>query len=133
MKQVSKELVVHTHGRELLEITTHINEWLRQNSLQEGILNIFIKHTSASLTIQENADPDVLVDLLFYFEQLVEDAHPEFRHRAEGPDDMSAHIRSALTDVSLTIPVMNGALNLGTWQGVYVFEHRTSLIHGGLS
>ncbi len=126
MRQVSAELAVVTKGRELQEITDKLNGWLAQNNAHEGVLTIFILHTSASLTVQENADPDVQVDMLNYFERLVEDGHPSFVHRAEGPDDMSAHIRSSLTDVSLSIPVMNGCMCLGTWQGVYVFEHRAS-------
>ncbi|MFT6556289.1 MAG: secondary thiamine-phosphate synthase enzyme [Sneathiella sp.] len=91
----------------------------------EGVLTVFIQHTSASLTIQENADPDVLLDLGSYFDQLAPDNPSLYRHTAEGPDDMPAHIRSSLTDVSLAIPVRDGRLRLGTWQGVYIFEHRT--------
>jgi secondary thiamine-phosphate synthase enzyme len=115
-----------TKGRELREITSVLNDWLAETNAQEGVLTIFIKHTSASLTVQENADPDVQIDMLSYFKELVEDSHASFIHRAEGPDDMSAHIRSSLTDVSLSIPVMKGRMTLGTWQGIYVFEHRTA-------
>lgn len=126
MKQKSGELTVRTPGRSLIEVTEALSNWLRENSLSEGILTVFIQHTSASLTVQENADPDVQFDMQGFFSRLVTDGDPVFVHRAEGPDDMSAHIRSSLTDVSLTIPVFEGRLRLGTWQGVYVFEHRTS-------
>jgi len=94
--------------------------------LQEGILTLFLQHTSASLTIQENADPDVLHDLDNFFNSLVPDGAAQYTHTAEGPDDMPAHIRASLTDVSLSIPVLEGKMRLGTWQGVYIFEHRTS-------
>ena len=126
MKQKSGELIVRTPGRSLVEVTQDLSTWLRENSLAEGVLTVFIQHTSASLTIQENADPDVQVDMQSFFSKLVIDGDPAFVHRAEGPDDMSAHIRSSLTDVSLTIPVFEGRMRLGAWQGVYVFEHRAS-------
>ncbi len=126
MKQKSGELIVRTPGRSLVEVTQDLSTWLRENSLAEGVLTVFIQHTSASLTIQENADPDVQVDMQSFFSKLVIDGDPAFVHRAEGPDDMSAHIRSSLTDVSLTIPVFEGRMRLGTWQGIYVFEHRAS-------
>ena len=126
MKQKSGELTVRTPGRSLIEVTADLSNWLHENNLSEGVLTVFIQHTSASLTVQENADPDVQVDMQGVFSRLVTDGDPAFVHRAEGPDDMSAHIRSSLTDVSLTIPVLEGRLRLGTWQGVYVFEHRTS-------
>ena len=126
MKQKSGELTVRTPGRSLIEVTANLSDWLRENNLSEGVLTVFIQHTSASLTVQENADPDVQVDMQGFFSRLVRDGDPTFVHQAEGPDDMSAHIRSSLTDVSLTIPVFEGRLRLGTWQGVYVFEHRTS-------
>ncbi|WP_169567403.1 secondary thiamine-phosphate synthase enzyme YjbQ [Sneathiella limimaris] len=133
MLQVSGEISVRTPGRALVDVTRQIDDWLQSQNLSEGVLTLFIQHTSASLTIQENADPDVLVDLLGYFERQVIDGDPAFYHRAEGPDDMSAHIRSSLTDVSLTIPVLNGRMRLGTWQGIYVFEHRTSPHHRRLA
>ena len=126
MRQISDELTVKTRGRSLVEVTDQLQKWLSRNVVSEGVLTLFIQHTSASLTIQENADPDVQVDMLNYFKNLVRDGDPSFIHRAEGPDDMSAHIRSALTDVSLSIPVLGGRMRLGTWQGIYVFEHRTS-------
>ncbi len=104
--------------------TRQVNEWLRQQPAQNGALLVFIQHTSCSLVIQENADPDVTLDLRDFFERLVPENDEGFRHTAEGPDDMTSHIRSALTHTSLTIPFINGSLALGTWQGLYVFEHR---------
>ena len=95
-------------------------------NIQTGLLTVFVQHTSASLTIQENADPDVVRDLADYFERLAPENDPRYRHRDEGPDDMPAHIRSALTQTSLTIPVVNGRMALGTWQGIYLFEHRAA-------
>ena len=126
MRQLSHELLVQTRTRSLLEITDQLQYWLSENGAIEGVLPVFIQHTSASLTVQATADPDVQVDMLGYFDHLVRDGDPIFIPRAEGPDDMSAHIRTSLTDVSLSIPVLNGQMRLGTWQGVYVFEHRTS-------
>ena len=98
--------------------------WISENRFQNGLLTLHIKHTSASLLIQENADPDVRRDLESFFERLVPDGDPLFVHTAEGDDDMPAHIRSALTAVNLSIPVNGGRLSLGTWQGIYVWEHR---------
>jgi secondary thiamine-phosphate synthase enzyme len=97
---------------------------VRESGLKTGILTIFIQHTSASLTIQENADPDVIADLNDHFTRLAPEDNKLYRHTAEGPDDMPAHIRAALTDTQLTIPVLDGRPALGTWQGIYVFEHR---------
>ncbi|WP_169543247.1 secondary thiamine-phosphate synthase enzyme YjbQ [Sneathiella aquimaris] len=125
MRQVSGDLNFQTSGRGLFDITRHLQSWVREIGYSEGVLTVFILHTSASLTIQENADPDVLLDLVTYYDQLAPDNPALYRHTAEGPDDMPAHIRSSLTDVSLTIPVRDGRLRLGTWQGVYIFEHRT--------
>lgn len=99
-------------------------EFVRARGIGEGLLTLFIQHTSASLTIQENADPDVLTDLNDFFRRIVKEDPMLYRHTMEGPDDMPAHIRSALTQVSLSIPVLDGRLALGTWQGLYVFEHR---------
>ncbi len=119
---------VQTSGRGLINITTelrhHLDQMLGQSS-GSGLLNVFLQHTSASLIIGENADPSVCDDTLAFFERLVEDAAPYFTHTAEGPDDMSAHLRSLLTTNSLSIPITNGQLALGTWQGVFLFEHRT--------
>jgi secondary thiamine-phosphate synthase enzyme len=118
------QLRVATNGKGLTEITDEIRGFLNESPLGDGMCHVFIRHTSASLIIQENADPDVLGDLARWFARVVRDGDPDFRHTVEGPDDMSAHIRSALTQTSLAIPVCAGQLALGTWQGVYLFEHR---------
>ena len=124
LRQSGHSLSVATPGRGLTEITDDVSDWLNGQGIAEGLLTVFIRHTSASLLIQENADPDVRADLDRFLTRLVPDGDPLFRHQAEGPDDMSAHIRAALTQTSLTIPVIRGRLGLGTWQGLYVFEHR---------
>ena len=108
----------------MVDITDRVNELLEASSAREGLCTVFVRHTSASLLIQENADPDVLVDLEHWLGRWVEDGDPAFRHRAEGPDDMAAHIRSALTQTSIGIPYLQGQLALGTWQGLYLWEHR---------
>lgn len=104
--------------------TSQIAGWVRSQEVSTGLLTVFIQHTSASLTIQENADPDVVLDLNEFFERLVREDERWYRHTLEGTDDMTSHIRSALTQTQLTIPVENKHLALGTWQGIYVFEHR---------
>lgn len=114
-----------TNGRGLLDVTGRIRRWQAEQAIKTGLLTVFIRHTSASLTMQENADPDVLVDLNNFFSKLVVDDPAHYRHISEGPDDMPSHIRSALTDSSLSIPVGGGQMLLGTWQGIYIFEHRT--------
>ena len=124
MQQALGQMAVPTAGRGLYEITDHIAQWIGEQALDEGLLTIFIRHTSASLVIQENADPDVVRDLDDFFGRIVPDDTSLYRHTAEGPDDMPAHIRSALTTVQLSIPVSGGRMALGTWQGIYVFEHR---------
>lgn len=124
MKQFTQSLTVATQGRGLYDITAEVAGWAAQQGIRTGMLTIFIRHTSASLTIQENADPAVLEDLEAFFARLVPEDQNLYRHRQEGPDDMPAHIRSALLPVQLTIPVMDGRLTLGTWQGIYVYEHR---------
>lgn len=124
MRQAQTTLTIATRGKGLYNFTRDINNWLRETDMQSGLLTLFVQHTSCSLTIQENADPDVQVDMAGYFDRLVEDGDPRFLHRDEGPDDMSAHIRTSLTDISLNIPVANGRAALGTWQAVYLFEHR---------
>lgn len=124
MKQDLHELRIRTHGRGLYEITHEVAGWVSQNGFQNGLLTLHIKHTSASLLIQENADPDVRRDLESFFSRLVPDGDPLFVHTAEGDDDMPAHIRTALTAVNLSIPVSGGRMSLGTWQGIYVWEHR---------
>ena len=118
-----KTLSIQTAGRGLIDITAEAARYLKEIGAQSGLLNLFIQHTSASLTIQENADPDVLADLTDHLARLAPEDAP-WRHTAEGPDDMPAHVKTALTDTSLMIPVMNGAPALGAWQGVYLFEHR---------
>ncbi len=120
---VGTSLAIHTRGPGFTEITEGISDWLSGIGAQDGLLTVFIAHTSASLTIQENADPDVRRDLIDCLNRLAPDSHP-YRHSSEGPDDMPAHIKAMLTSVSLSIPVIGGRTALGTWQGVYVIEHR---------
>lgn len=117
--------VIQTEGRGLVDITRQIADIIVETHVQTGLAHLFLLHTSASLTIQENADPDVLADLNDWFTRTVRDGDARYRHADEGPDDMSAHIRTALTDISLTLPIREGKLLLGTWQAVYLFEHRT--------
>ena len=124
MQQSNHEIELSTRGKGLYEITSPVIGWVSDCGLREGLLTIFIRHTSASLTIQENADPDVRYDLERYFSRIAPEDDPHYRHTMEGPDDMPAHIRSALTQTQLTIPVHAGRPVLGTWQGIYVFEHR---------
>jgi len=124
MWQKSGELTVQTLGKGLTDITRKVDQFLLDVGARQGVLTLFIQHSSASLTIQENADPDVQRDLEDYMEKIVPEGHGLYRHTSEGLDDMPAHIRSALTDVSLSIPVLHGEMRLGTWQGIYVFEHR---------
>ncbi len=124
MKQAQDTITVGTRGQGLHEVTAEIADWVSRQDIGAGLLTVFCRHTSASLTIQENADTDVQRDLEAFFKRLVKEDPSLYRHTTEGPDDMPAHIRSALTDVSLTIPVSGGRLGLGTWQGIYLFEHR---------
>ena len=124
MKQYQHHLTVNNQGRGMTNITRDIQDWVSQSGFETGLLNLFVQHTSCSLMIQENADPDVLRDMETFMNRLIPDGDPMFRHRAEGPDDMPAHIRMALTQVSLSIPVTNGNLALGIWQGIYLYEHR---------
>lgn len=129
MRQELGELTVRTSGRGLFEITREIARWLASRSADRGLLTLFVRHTSASLLIQENADPEVQRDLERFFARLVSDGDPLWRHTEEGPDDMPSHIRAALTQSSLSIPVDGGAMRLGTWQGVYLYEHRHAAHH----
>jgi secondary thiamine-phosphate synthase enzyme len=129
MKQVRHELTAMTDGKGLYDLSGQVGRWLHGQDIADGLLTVFVRHTSASLVIQENADPDVLADLNDFFARLVADDRALYRHIAEGSDDMPAHIRSALTQTSLSIPVVGGALALGTWQGIYLFEHRTRPHH----
>jgi secondary thiamine-phosphate synthase enzyme len=124
MKQANHSLTIRTPGRGLTEITGEFAGWVTEQSMEKGLLTVFCRHTSASLIIQENADPSVLYDLNDFFERMVADDPSLYRHRAEGADDMPAHIRSALTQSQLSIPVTEGRMALGTWQGIYLFEHR---------
>ena len=124
MTLVQHRISVETTGQGLYEVTPPIAAWLAAQTVRHGLLNIFVQHTSASLVIQENADPDVLADLAAFFRRLVPEDARLYRHGAEGPDDMPAHIRSALTQTQLGIPVIDGSLALGTWQAVYLWEHR---------
>ena len=126
LRQAFHELTLATRGRGLYEFTGQVAAWLAKNGFKNGLLTLHLRHTSASLLIQENADPDVRRDLEAFFERLVPDGDPLFVHTAEGEDDMPAHIRTALTAVNLGIPVRDGRLALGTWQGIYVWEHRRS-------
>lgn len=118
------ELIIETQGRDTLDITDRIAREVTASGIENGLCHVFLKHTSASLLINENADPDVQRDLETFFADLVPDGDERFRHRAEGDDDMAAHVRLALTHSDLTIPVTAGRLALGTWQGVFLWEHR---------
>ncbi len=126
MLQSLDELRISTRGRGFYEITDTVSSWISRKGFQNGLLTLHLRHTSASLLIQENADPDVRRDLESFFARLAPDGDPMFIHTAEGDDDMPAHIRTAITTVNLSIPVAKGRLTLGTWQGIYVWEHRRS-------
>ncbi|HLM45975.1 MAG TPA: secondary thiamine-phosphate synthase enzyme YjbQ [Myxococcaceae bacterium] len=125
----AKELTVATRGRGFHDITDEVQKAVSESGAREGLCTVFLHHTSASLLLCENADPDVRKDLEAFFSRLVKDGDPLFQHDAEGPDDMPAHIRTVLTQNSITVPVKGGKANLGTWQGLYVWEHRTSPHH----
>lgn len=124
MRQATHTLLVPTCGRGLHEITEKVSLWTTASGIGTGLLTLFIRHTSASLLVQENADPQVQRDLERFLSRLVPDGDPLFEHTMEGTDDMPAHVRSALTQTQLSIPVAEGCLALGTWQGIYVYEHR---------
>jgi secondary thiamine-phosphate synthase enzyme len=133
MRQATHRFHARTRGAGLYDVTGELTSWLGRQKIRTGLLTVFIRHTSASLVIQENADPDVLRDLDTFFRRIVPEARPNapeddrlYRHTAEGPDDMPAHIRAALTATQLAIPIVDGELALGTWQAVYVFEHRSA-------
>ncbi|NEQ73028.1 MAG: YjbQ family protein [Okeania sp. SIO2C9] len=123
MTHYQQLLQINTSGKSLLKITSKVQESVAKSGVKTGLCNLFLRHTSASLIIQENADPDVLVDLENFISKLVPEGY-HYIHSAEGPDDMPAHIRSVLTHTSEQIPINNGRLVLGTWQGIYVWEHR---------
>ena len=124
MKQEFFDFKISTNGQKLYEFTDNVINWIKENNFKNGILNLNIQHTSASLIVQENADPDVQTDLLNYFNKLVPMDNSLYVHTAEGKDDMPAHIKSSLTNNQITLSIKNGALILGTWQGLYIFEHR---------
>lgn len=123
MRQTFHRLTISTKGKGLYGFTRQVRDWLAAERAGDGLLSLFCRHTSASLLINENADPDVRADLAAYFERIAPEGGP-YAHDAEGPDDMPAHIRAALTQTHLSIPVQDGKMLLGTWQGVYLFEHR---------
>ena len=124
LHQFNTSLTFETRGRGMLDVTRPVADWVAESGLATGLLTVFVRHTSASLVIQENADPDVRGDLDRFFARLVPDGDALFRHRDEGADDMPAHVRAALTAVQLSIPLSDGRLALGTWQGIYLWEHR---------
>ena len=124
LRQAIHEFRISTRGRGLYEFTELVQQWISEQQFLEGLVTLHVRHTSASLLIQENADPDVRGDLERFFSRLVRDGDPLFVHTAEGADDMPAHVRTALTTVNLSVPVADGRLALGTWQGIYLWEHR---------
>ena len=126
MAHFTHRLEIATRGKGLYPFTREVARWVGSLGVETGLLTVFIQHTSASLVIQENADPDVVLDLADYFERLAPENDPRYRHTIEGPDDMPGHIRTALTQTSLSIPVITGEMALGTWQGIYLFEHRAA-------
>lgn len=126
MKQHQQQVSVQGRGRGLTEITDAVNQVIHESGIETGMCHVFLQHTSASLLIQENADPTARQDLVDWFDRLAPENDPAYRHTAEGPDDMPAHLKTAVSSVSEQIPVRNGRLALGTWQGLYLFEHRRS-------
>jgi len=126
VRQATHRFSTRTRGAGLYDVTSELRAWVGRQQMREGLLTVFIRHTSASLVIQENADPDVLHDLAAFFCRVVPEDDRLYRHTTEGSDDMPAHIRAALTATQLAIPIVDGGLALGTWQGVYVFEHRAA-------
>jgi secondary thiamine-phosphate synthase enzyme len=125
MRQETHRLSVATRGKGLYEFTREVERWVRDQGMTTGLLTLWVKHTSASLTVQENADPDVILDLNDFFSRIAPEDNRLYRHTMEGSDDMPAHIRSALTATQLSVPLVDGRLALGTWQGIYLFEHRS--------
>ena len=126
MQQATETLHIQTRSRGLTDITDRASRFLQSNPMQTGLLTLWCRHTSASLLVQENADPDVRADLETFFARIAPEGRGLYIHGAEGPDDMPAHIRAALTQTQLSVPVTGGAMVLGTWQGIYLYEHRTS-------
>tara|TARA_E500000178_G_C16495105_1_gene519109 strand:- start:111 stop:530 length:420 start_codon:yes stop_codon:yes gene_type:complete len=124
MKQEFFDFKINTNGQKLYEVTPQVIDWIKKNNFKNGILNLNIQHTSASLIVQENADPDVQTDLINYFNKLVPMDNSLYVHTVEGKDDMPAHIKSSLTNNQITLSIKKGEIVLGTWQGLYLFEHR---------
>jgi secondary thiamine-phosphate synthase enzyme len=124
LRQAGHDFVIASRGRGFYEFTDAVAAWVRESRFEAGLVTLFVQHTSASLLIQENADPEVRRDLERFFARLAPDGDALFRHTSEGEDDMPAHVRTALTAVQLSVPVRNGRLALGTWQGIYLWEHR---------
>ncbi len=124
MRQFADIIPIRTNGRGLVDVTRSVTAWVESHGLRTGLLTLFCRHTSASLIIQENAAPEVRADLEAFFDRIAPEDPARYAHDDEGPDDMPAHIRAALTGVSLSIPLIEGRLALGTWQGIYLFEHR---------
>jgi len=126
MHQTHSQFEIRSRGKGLYDFTDEVRQWLAGAGIRDGLLTLFVRHTSASLVIQENADPDVQRDLEAFLARLVPEDDPLYKHIQEGPDDMPAHVRAALTQTQLSIPVHDGRMVLGTWQGIYLFEHRRS-------
>jgi secondary thiamine-phosphate synthase enzyme len=124
MQQITHQISVSTQGRKLYDITPEVNSWAGHSGFRTGLITLYIQHTSASLLINENYDHDVLVDMEAFFKRLVPDGDPLFIHTVEGSDDMPAHVRTALTQTSLSIPLIDGKAALGQWQGIFLYEHR---------
>jgi secondary thiamine-phosphate synthase enzyme len=124
MRQATHQISIGTQGKGMYELTGMVRDWVEGSGIRTGLLTLYIQHTSASLLIQENADPEVQRDLERFFTRLVPDGDPLFRHTVEGPDDITAHVRAALTQTHLAIPVTDGKPALGTWQGIFLYEHR---------
>lgn len=124
MRQLTHHISIQAKGRRIYDITPQVLEWANKSGMHTGMLTLYIQHTSASLMINENYDPEVLIDMERFFARLVPDGDPLFIHTAEGPDDMPAHVRTALTQTSLSIPLLDGKVALGTWQGIFLYEHR---------
>lgn len=124
LQQSVHRIEIRTRGKGFTDFTREVEAWVQAQGMRTGLLTLFCQHTSASLLIQENADPDVVRDLTDYFDRIAPENDPHYRHTIEGPDDMPAHIKTALTTTQLSIPLIDGELALGTWQGIYLFEHR---------
>jgi len=123
---MKEQISIHTGGRGLKDVTPRVSKVVQRSGVEEGMCSLFLQHTSASLLIQENADPSAKRDIEEFFDRIAPEGEPWYTHTTEGPDDLPSHLRSALTSTSETIPVMGGALALGTWQGIFLFEHRRS-------